>query len=389
MKRILNKLERDEKGQALLIVLILLVIGGLIIGPLLGYMSTGLIVGQAYEWRMDELYAADSGVEDALWQIMTKATGLPTELDPLMPPYSIDPVNDKVVNPIIIEYIDERTYRIESTATSPDTASSTTIESYVTILDFALFTDNAITSLNDVTIQPGTTVIGTVQYNGLLDDEPGDLIPDENEITDPIEGWPTAEQMEQWYWNDVKNAPSFPYGNPLWVNSLPATDPNIIGPQYYNGNLVFDNKNKVSSVYFDNATAPGTIYVNGNLTFNTPSKDYNIYLNGQTIFVTGNIVCNSAKVHLYGPGAIIAVGNITFQPQIEGTDFIFVMSIDGWVDFSPNGDFVGSVAGDVRVDIWPGYTFTWTEPVPTLNVPWQHSDRNIISEILTWEIILQ
>ena len=42
MKRIFNKPIRDEKGQALILALILLVIGGLIIGPLLSYISTGL-----------------------------------------------------------------------------------------------------------------------------------------------------------------------------------------------------------------------------------------------------------------------------------------------------------------------------------------------------------
>jgi len=69
-EKTLNKFKADEKGQALLIVLILLVIGGLIIVPLLGYMSTGLIVGQTYEARMDEVYAADAGIEDAILKIM-------------------------------------------------------------------------------------------------------------------------------------------------------------------------------------------------------------------------------------------------------------------------------------------------------------------------------
>ena len=46
MKRAWNKLKRGEKGQALISVIILLVIGGLIIAPLLGFMSQrGLEVG--------------------------------------------------------------------------------------------------------------------------------------------------------------------------------------------------------------------------------------------------------------------------------------------------------------------------------------------------------
>ena len=69
MKKIANKLIRNEKGQALPVVLILMVIGGLIIAPLLSYTSSSLIVSQTYEEIADELYAADAGVEDGLWQI--------------------------------------------------------------------------------------------------------------------------------------------------------------------------------------------------------------------------------------------------------------------------------------------------------------------------------
>lgn len=67
IKTVLNKLIRDELGQAMPLVLVLLLIGGLIIGPLMGHMSTGLRVGGMYEEKMDRFYAADSGIEDALW----------------------------------------------------------------------------------------------------------------------------------------------------------------------------------------------------------------------------------------------------------------------------------------------------------------------------------
>jgi len=70
MKIELNKLVTDEKGQAFVLALILLVVGGLIIAPLLGFMSTGLIAGQVFEKKMDGLYAADAGVEDALWKLI-------------------------------------------------------------------------------------------------------------------------------------------------------------------------------------------------------------------------------------------------------------------------------------------------------------------------------
>ena len=87
---------RDEKGQALVLVLILLLVGGLIIAPLLTYMSTGLKVGQTHEQMMKSFYAADAGVEDALWRI--KNDLLPDT------PYTYplpDTVNDKSVSVMV------------------------------------------------------------------------------------------------------------------------------------------------------------------------------------------------------------------------------------------------------------------------------------------------
>jgi hypothetical protein len=69
MKRMLKRLIKTEKGQALPMVLILMVIGGLILAPTLTYTTSGLKVGQAYESMSEEFYAADAGIEDGLWQI--------------------------------------------------------------------------------------------------------------------------------------------------------------------------------------------------------------------------------------------------------------------------------------------------------------------------------
>ena len=70
MKIVVKRSRRGEKGQAMVLVLILLVVGGLVIAPLLDFMGTGLKVGEeVYENKMYEIYAADAGVEDGLCQI--------------------------------------------------------------------------------------------------------------------------------------------------------------------------------------------------------------------------------------------------------------------------------------------------------------------------------
>jgi hypothetical protein len=60
---------RDEKGQALILTLIFLLIGMLILTPAVNFMGTGITSGRVYEQKIDEIYAADAGVEDALWHI--------------------------------------------------------------------------------------------------------------------------------------------------------------------------------------------------------------------------------------------------------------------------------------------------------------------------------
>ncbi len=81
MKNVMPKLARDEQGQAFILVLIFLLVGGLILTPLLGYMGSGLKAGQMYEAKMEGLYAADAGVEDALDKIINNDLLLPDDLD--------------------------------------------------------------------------------------------------------------------------------------------------------------------------------------------------------------------------------------------------------------------------------------------------------------------
>ncbi len=66
---LLRSAKREEAGQAFILVLILLLVGGLIIAPLLAFMGTGLQSGQVFEQKTSELYAADAGIEDGIWQV--------------------------------------------------------------------------------------------------------------------------------------------------------------------------------------------------------------------------------------------------------------------------------------------------------------------------------
>jgi len=128
MKASVKRAIREEKGNVLILALVLLVVGGLILGPLLGLMGTGLVAGQVYEKKTAELYAADAGVEDAIWKIMNEVEELPYSPcgnQSWSYDYQIlDGISDRDVE-VTIEYSGDYTHLITSTATSDDGASTT------------------------------------------------------------------------------------------------------------------------------------------------------------------------------------------------------------------------------------------------------------------------
>ena len=136
VKALFDRLARNQRGQGVLaVVLVLVILAALILGPLLGFMGTGLKEGQMHESKAQELYAADSGVEDALnWLIQGKPTGQYwgwdwNETTGEGQKYFPDPINDRTVN-VFVEKVASKNYKITSTATSDD-GGGTTVESYV------------------------------------------------------------------------------------------------------------------------------------------------------------------------------------------------------------------------------------------------------------------
>ena len=386
MKIVVNRLARDEKGQAMILAVILLVVGGLIVSSLLSYMGTGLLAGRVYERRTAELYAADAGVEDAVWKIehgeVALCPGDPTNN------YTISAVNGKSVA-VTITYVNNMTgtvtYRIESTATGGD--SGTEIEAYITDTtvsgNYSGILDNVITSPCDYTLQ------GPSQVNPPEGEEHG---PEANYPGD----WPTAEVFFDMYWDDVED---YPYSSgTLDVKNYAAG----IGPLGRNGTLEIINTGTAGVT----VNLTGTVYVTGDTQIGMTNKDFTINLNGQTIFVesaTGaapeDDPCNpednkyalqiGTKCTLTGSGCIIAVGNIEFKPNLpcNPNDYIFVLSVRGKTYMQPNGDFYGTLAGSAEVYIQNGEANWWASPFISegLNFPYiAVLDR--LYNIASWEV---
>jgi len=67
---------RNKKGQALPLVLCCMTLGALVIVPLLHYTHTGLKAGMSQAERTELSYAADAGIEHALWLVNTDNVSL-------------------------------------------------------------------------------------------------------------------------------------------------------------------------------------------------------------------------------------------------------------------------------------------------------------------------
>jgi len=390
MKSAVKGLIRGERGKAMVLALILLVIGGLTATPLLAYMGSGLLAGEVYEKRTAELYAADAGVEDAVWKIQNQVDEV-AGLTVCYPDwsYNMTDVNGKSVDvTITLTHEDEYglIYLVESTATGD--GSGTQIDAYITADivtgNYSGILDNVITSICDYTLQGPTTVDPPEgEEHGPQGDYPGD--------------WPTPEVFSAMYWEDVKD--EFPYtSDSLDVKDYAAG----FGPLYRDGTLAIKNTGTAGLT----VQLTGTVYITGDALIGATDKDFTLDLNGQTIFVesaTGaapeDDPCNpeggyalkiGGKCTLTGSGCIIVVGSIEFQPNMDcsPTDYIIVLSIRGKTYMQPNGDFYGTLAGSSEVYIQNGEAHWWDSPFIDEGLEFPYvAEIDRIYSIYSWEVI--
>lgn len=345
------KQSNNEAGYALATVVVMLLLAELILVPLLMLMTIGVRSAHFHEDAMHGFYAADAGIEDGMWRVIHDDVALPEVGGTYTyPEGQALEINGSTVGVEIygIYEAGEETYRITSTAISD--SGSTIIESYVSAerLDLSGFGENAITSIGDVTIQPGSTVSGTVQYGGELDNK-GDI--DGEIIEGGIENWPTAEQLSAFYLPQVE-------GFPFSEDTIDVDGTSTVGPLYRVGSLTIKNTSNDPKT----AMLGGTVYVTGDLEIGQTNKDFTLDLNGQHIYVEGAITVGG-KCTIAGSGSIIGVGDIFFLPKISaGDNFVFLMSVEGTVTFQPQDSFCGAVAGNVEVQLQPGCTLVWQEP---------------------------
>ena len=343
LKRILTHLGKNESGQGVLvIVLILLMLGAVILTPLLVFMSTGLKAGQVYESKLQEFYSADSGVEDALyWLPQLRENG------GSYGPYtswvrSEDyEINNREVGVTIGDQGDG-IYLITSTATSED-GGSITIESYVESIpggNLPIF-DGALVSKGDISLGKNSTVTGDIYYGGTPPDPDnyvhidGELIPVEPE------NFPSQEQDEAFAQTFKEEA--------LLGGTLPGltVDSDIeLGPKYINGDLYIEGDVTINLT--------GTIYVEGSI---TAKKDYTVTGSGSIVAVGDIYLSKMADYGIEGDSVIMSLtGGITFKKEATIEALIYAPS--GTIAFDKDATVIGGVVGaDIQADKEGSFTY--------------------------------
>ena len=345
-KKLANKLllsSNQESGYILAFALIIFALVAIMIGPLLDLMSSGLKQGTAIEFRTDQTYIADAGIESACQKILTgNLDNITDKYDNYT--YISNDVNfpgSKAV--VTITYIDDNNslgyvYEVESVGIN-ENGESTTITANI-IAETGIyysFLDNIATTQGDLTIpggNPNVTLSGTVQAKN----PPPETInfDEEGGYNYEYKGlWPDADELRSWYGSRVDPTSS----------------------KYHASGWTFNSPTELT----------GITYVKGDLEI-----DDNLTLNGFAVFVDGNIV-SKPNSFVIGPGVVVATGTIVIQPNTEtGEDGILIVSVYSEpplpmsVDAQPNGTFYGWIVGYNGINFQPNTEASWVPADPSI-----------------------
>ncbi|MGE0902818.1 MULTISPECIES: pilus assembly PilX family protein [Dehalococcoides] len=371
----ISKRLRSQQGQALVIALIFLAIGALTLPPLMMLMGSALVQGTTFENRTASLYAADAGVEQAIWYLDPANSplipgGLPmhTGESRTLPEITID---GRTVS-VTLDYLAEDIYRIMSTSVSSTETISITAVVSDTYNNYTDIMNHVITSQGDYTIQGGQASVTP---------DTGDNAP----IRFYEGAWPGANELSAFYY--VNTTPSA--SATLNLANYPTGVPEILRQ----GTLDI-----VSTVKNATYTLEGDIYITGDTLIGMTGSNFTLDLNGHSIYVQSNttdekdalVVGNQCT--LIGSGSIIAEGNIEFKPNQpehpHPDDYIFVLSVNGKTYMQPTNVFQGTLAGATEVYL-QNSSITYSSPFDeygNYKIDFPGSGLSHFWGIITWSI---
>lgn len=351
MKSIVKGAIREEKGSVFILVLILLVVGGLVLTPMLGLMSTGLVSGTVYEKKTHELYAADAGVEDAIWRIQTDTLSW---VNNSSGPWQLTVNGRNVTVEVHREDLDPDcgvyyTYQILSTAVTDDAGdtaaieSSTEVEAYVEPVVFDLLS-GALVSMSDIWLKKDATVEGDVYY--VREITPPDFEPTGGEtIQVTADVFPTQEEIE------------------AFADDLKAL---AMAGETYNGTMTIDSNTSLNSTYIAgdlhiaadvSLTIDGVIYVRDSVSVKKGVDNYNLAGSGSLIAEQDIDLRKASGFGATGDSLIMSLyGAINFKK--EGTVEAMIYAPNGPITVDKDITVVGSVVGaSIQADKDGAFTY--------------------------------
>ena len=312
----LKKVILDESGLVLVWTLVILGIGALLIPPLLSYINTNLLASRTIEEGLREQYAADAGVEYALYRLAND--------DDV--PFDNEPIPTAVNNmPVTVTVESEGDY-YKITSTAKDTVICSYVE-YSPGGNLDIY-KGALVSETNIRLGQNCTVDGDIRY-GVNFDDGGSL----NHVSgDVIKGtieFPPTDEFAQTYKDEAMacGAPCIHDGD-MNIDSSCS-----LGPLYITGNL--------NVGMYCEVTLLGTIYVEGSI---TALKESNFTGSGSIVAV-GSIAIK--KVASFGAGSdsvIMSItGGVSFD-KAEGLEAL-IYAPNGQIYFDKDSTVIGGVIG--------------------------------------------
>ena len=345
LKTIKRKL-KSEAGQALPMALILLVLGGFLVVPTLALMYSNLNANRQIDRKNLELYAADAGVEQILWNIQYNQYDPQNNPDGITLPEDGDAplefsitVNHREVEAVLSKEADQP-YKITSIASADE--HSTTVEClFDGGADLSWFFDSAITSATDVEIGSKTVVTGDVVYGDDLTNKgtiDGDTIQDPNLAGN----WPSASYLSSYYYAQVADldveGSRYPYSE-ITINGT-RTNPTIIPRLYRNGDLLLKGG--------------GWARLDGNKSGIADATEANFLIDadgGFTASDVGGTVRNTTDDTTAEVTSYVSSGKLGISKDIMANGDAYIISkncpvyVTGQLSVNPTGDCVIDLAG--------------------------------------------
>jgi len=337
--------------MTMILALITLTLGALLIAPTLSYAATAIKSTSIHKERTKEIYAADAGVEKALWQVtdggLTMAEGQQNTLASFN-------MNNSTVNTTIQRLVGEPapTYEITSIATNNNNGSVTTIDAYMYVGN-PIF-NNAMASDGDIDIGKDSSVDGDIYYDGTF--TYGTNFVHNGDETNGGLNFPTAAENNNFA--AKFKAEAIAGGTYVGNYSIAKGDgvtSTLLGPLYITGDLTVAKDNIIDF--------QGTIYVEGSIDI-----DYDSEFTGDgSIIAVGSIgVSKTTDYGMNGDSVIMSINsNITFKK--EATVEALIYAPVGTVSFDKDTTVTGSiVGGNIVVDKNASISFNAN---PSVEVP--------------------